>query len=297
VDAGTLPLVLLAAVGLPDLAVRRRLAGRLDEAIEKGRPPHTVRELRQLLQRRHGPRKQRFTLDEDLRETAVRVLRLAFSERSDRRHDWVRITAAADPMPGEGLLINGELQVRTTPGRHQEHTRCHFRAGEAGARLARFGGPPRIQATCRVETGFVVDLLGDLPWRLGQDVLARGRLGRSGGLGGLGFTGEHGLRRYTLRPATAEATILFSACLARGERLVLRGPQFEGRGYVVVALRDFDGDEAALPARVSLQERERWLFGVPVPPLELDAEDRLAIARWAYLPSSWEEDELVERLL
>jgi hypothetical protein len=104
--------------------------------------------------------------------------------------------------------------------------------------------------------------------------------------------------RLRLGTTTPESIIHLSACLVRGEMLVLPvGPSVWRDRRVIVALRDFDGDEVDLPAVLSEEGREDWLTGLPPVELELPDSDRAAIARWAYVPAGWLCPELAHALL
>src|SRR5262249_49308302 len=110
----------------------------------------------------------------------------------------------------------------------------------------------------------------------------------------LGLVAEYQPGQVRIRTTTAESIIQFTACLARGDRLILRDGTRTGR--VVVTLRDFDGDSADLPALASYTAAETWLRGLPSLRLDLTDEEREAIARWLYPPEAWLTDALLGRL-
>jgi hypothetical protein len=186
-------------------------------------------------------------------------------------------------------------------------------SGGATPRLQQFGTYRRIDAECRAEDGFCLTLRGDLPWAaadllteaglnprsLGPKVrLADGStLGAHRGLAALGLALEAQPGELRLRTTIPESVLRFSACLARGERLVLRDAIGRAPGRVVVLLRDFDGASARLPAAVSYAGAETWLRGLPPFSLPVDDDERLAIARWAYPPEVWLTNETLEKLL
>src|SRR5262249_20922959 len=136
-------------------------------------------------------------------------------------------------------------------------------------------------------------LVGALPWDGGSPSLRALLHGSDKRLDLLGMTLHQEDGRVELRAATPEAVISFSAFLARGQGLALcdvRGVGLAPRlpaAQALVRLRDFDEDEAVLPALVSYPAGETWLRGAPPVPLALDEQDRLAVARWLYPPESW----------
>jgi hypothetical protein len=152
-----------------------------------------------------------------------------------------------------------------------------------------------VRTMCQTDDGFRLRLTGALPWpgpaeRMEASLLATGqRLDRDP------FRFRFHRHGMYFGPATPEAMIRFAAFLPRGERLVLRQTGHPGR--VIVTLRDFDEDAADMHTVVSYGNAEAWLRGAPAPALELDAEDRFAIARWAYPPDSWLTDRMLSRLL
>jgi hypothetical protein len=167
------------------------------------------------------------------------------------------------------------------------------------ARLLQFRQAPAarslVRATVSAGAGFCVRVRGELPWPHLTHLAAGSLLGgRPLNIAGLEITGEPGDLR--VRTTTPESILRLTACLARREPLVLR-QQGATPGRVVVSLRDFEGDEAVLPALVSYTSAETWLQGATVPPLELEDDERLALARWAYPPESWLTPELLEKLL
>jgi hypothetical protein len=188
-----------------------------------------------------------------------------------------------------------------------------FVAGGVRPRLAEFDtGPRLVQAECRTEGGFCLTVCGDLPWPrcdLAGDrdpqLTPRGRravhltdgssLGGHHGFRSLGLAVEPGPGEVCLRTTTPESVLRFSACLSRGDRLVLQDAGV-APGRVVVLLRDFDGDAARFPVAVSYAGAETWLRGLPALPLSLDDDERLAIARWAYPPEAWLTNEFLEQL-
>lgn len=344
-DADTLPLVLLAAVGHPDSVFRDRLCERLDAVIEAGRPLHSAAEVREFLIDQPGSPHEPLYLEPLALDLCVRIVRLLFSHRTRKLGRITLRTISCEVLDDDGgLVINHQLKPicferfisskAPQPARRKHKTRgldAHdrmlrkagrryrkmlgrssvFVAGGVTSRLRQFDTSDQLlQAKCRVEDGFHLTLTGDLPWpasdlidntdalgsrRFGPTVrLADGStLGKHRGFASLGLAVEFRLGELHLRTTTPEAVLRFSACLTRGERLVLQdaGPS---PGRVVVLLRDFEGDSARLPAVVTYAGAETWLRGLPGIPLPLNEEERLLIAGWAYPPLPWLTNDLLE---
>jgi len=265
---------LLAAVAHSEPDVRRRAGECLDVAIEAARPRHSVREAVAFFNRlqRIALRRGRSSLRPSIRDMGGRILRLYFAGRwPSTEHQWLRISWGNKPENEDGYLVNHEL--RTVPLRHFAHSRrrqklqyCggQFLAGQAFKRLGQIRQPgDRVRVTCRADDGFALLLRGGLPWEAGDLSLAASRLGNDRPLVPLGFTAEQQGHTLTVRTTTPEAIICFSAALARGDVIVLRGGPLRRGGAILVQLRDFDGHEAELPALACYTGAETWLRGVP----------------------------------
>jgi hypothetical protein len=300
-QADALPLVLLAAVGHPDPAVRARVNTRLTTPLPGLEHWHTDEAVRDFLLRQHGTPLEPFVLDSLSLEIAVHLFRLVFIRKSPER--TLRISSCGTFDDSRGLVVNGRLRTlyleRFAYGRRRlrRPPSCHFVAGMVSERLARFGRrEPLVRAKCQAGTGYRLRLEGELPWP--DDAALQARLdGTLDDLGRQGFRLEMKKGVLHFRPESPEALIRFSALLARGERLVFRGTAPTASGRVVVPLRPFEADAAELPAVAGYGSAEGWLGGAAAPLPELDEGDRHAIARWGYAPESWLDGPLLEALL
>jgi hypothetical protein len=306
-NADALPLVLLAAVTHPDVATRKRLADRLDTAIEQRRPLYTTERLRRFLRAQHGTRQEPFRLDRLAQKIAVRLLRIVFARGTPRfvKH-WVRISSPDSVDDDSGLVVNHDLKSlyferRPRGPRLKPFVGCHLLSGMIAPHL-RLRQRALVRAICRAtDCGFSLRVFDDLSWSpsapVGGSLLGSGRP-----LASLGLTLEPMEDGLLVRTITPEGIIQFSACLARGVWLVLSGEPLGSRSppireRVLVGLRDFEGDEAEMPVLVICSDSEPWLRGAPKLPLELPLEDREAIARWLYPPESWLTADLLGQLL
>jgi hypothetical protein len=283
---------LLAAAAHPDRTLRERLAERLDQAIESGQPLHCEREVRSLFHRLH--RRHRPFLRPCVCEIAVRVVRLVFSKRNPgSEHCWLRITWTHNADRDKGYLINHDLRLLpahrlTTRRRQKQYHGGHFQGEMVFSRLEQLRHPDRfIQAGCIASDGYHLVVKGRLPWKEGIIALPFSALGGTMQLDQLGFTVEQNDHALTLHATTPEAIIGFSAALARGDTLVLRGGRLKRTGVIVLQLRDFDGEQVALPARACYTGEELWLHGVLPPHLEVDDADGKAILEWMYPMDNW----------
>jgi hypothetical protein len=291
--------VLLAAVGHPTPAVRARVNARLSTRSLGLEPWHSDATVRDFLLRQRGTPLEPFVLDYLSQEIAVHLFRLLFTRKDPER--TLRISSCGGFDVTCGLVVNSRLRTayleRFAYGRWRLRRKpaCHFIAGMVAERLARFGRrEPLVRATCQAGSGYRLRLEGELPW---PDATALQAMveGTLDDLGRQGFRLEMKKGALHFRPETPEATIRFSALLARGQRLLFRG--HAARGRVVVPLRAFDEDTVELPAVAGYGNAESWLGGVTATLPEPDEADRHAIARWAYAPESWLDGRLLEALL
>jgi hypothetical protein len=310
-----LPLVLLAAAAHPDRAVRERIARRLDWAIEEGQPLHSEAEVRGLFCRRTAAR--RFPgvyLEPAVVETVVRVLRLVFRRGRPKIAKWrVRILShevlcGEESADDRDLVITHQLKLfdperlgqgerRRQQIRGRRRARCQVVTGLLGRRLRHLQEEKKIvRARCRIDHGFCLSVTGELPWSHCHGLERRSTLDGDRILSLLGFSFTFQEGTLQVRAATPEATIAFSAALARGGRVFLRGTE-PGANQVSVVLHDFEEDEAEFPAVVTSHDPEPWLHGLPPCPVTVAEEDRLEIARRLYLPGCWRTDALLEQLL
>jgi hypothetical protein len=288
-----LALVLLAAVGHPERAFRRRLTRWLDAAITEDRPYHTEQQIRSFLRRPLATSLGPLVLEPPAREIAVRLLRLVFARDNPRfASRWLRLVRTGLRDDAGGVMISRHLQTMQMESflrcerRKDLRGTCSFAAGMIGPRLRQLQEPDTsVRATCRAVPGFSLRLTGRLPWKHTVALCARSTLGPDKRLDHLGVRCETGGDGVSLRAATPEATIAFSAALLRGDRLLLRGPGLVEK--VVVTLRDFEGGEAELPATVHRAGPETWLARVPGLFGRLDEQDAVEVARWLYPPESW----------
>jgi hypothetical protein len=336
-NADTLPLVLLAALGHPDSALRNRLLQRLDLAIEARQPLHSEQRARIFLTSQPGSDFEPFYLDRMALEAGVRVIRLLFTRKTRRvSKRMLRIVSCAALDERGGLVVNQDLkslylehslprpkncesQRRQRRMEQPEYHGClvhkarrRFQKGlhhsavlVSGGISQRLGqlwmGRRAIQAECQVEGGFRLQLRGDLPWplepRTCQRLDAGSTLGTHQGLTALGLAAKTEPEELSLHTTSPEAVIRFSACLARGERLVLRDSRDGSAGRIVILLHDFDGERTRFPAVVGYSGAETWLRSLPEIALPVTDDERLAIARWAYPPDVWLTNELLEKLV
>src|SRR5262249_30410258 len=156
------------------------------------------------------------------------------------------------PDPAHGLVIDSDLRARairpSTTDRRRRHPSwsCELHAGNAASWLRYLRNPSLdVRVSFRDGEGYCLELSGELPWPRGTSYFSRRRLGdRDADSGGFAYEVRGDTLR--LRLTTPEAMISFAARMARGEILEIAGPS--GNGRVHVRLRDFDGDEADLPA-------------------------------------------------
>jgi hypothetical protein len=281
-----LSLVLFAVAGHPDEAFRLGLLRRLDaaiDAIEAGypAPPRTRRELRTFFYKLDRRNKGGVVLRGPGRELAVRLALLAFSKPADDRSCRLHVADGAG-----GYVVEPDLRVfdlrRSSLTRHRlQRRQAECRFDPAGFRR-RLGEVCReeaaVQATLRVEDRLVLEFRGAIPWDTKASYLGLPTYP--------GWGHEQEPHRLRLWPSTPEGVLRLTAGMALGKTIAVRAPHRQ-RGALLVTLRDFDDDEAALPVRVTPSHGEPWLARMPAPPLALTAEDRLAIGRWAYPLADW----------
>jgi len=285
-----LPLVLFAVAGHPDPVYRAALQRRLDAAIAATEPNYptpirTRRELRTFFYKLDRKRKGGVLLGAMPREVAVRLAQLAFSKTPDNRP--CRLLVGGDAGDGKGGYVVGpDLDAidlrRSSLTRHRLRRRqaeCRFEPAGFRRRLAEVGrAEVAVQATLRVEGRLVLELRGAIPWNTTTTY--------SGHAIYPGWEHEQEPHRLRLWPSTPEGVLRLTAGMALGKAIAVRAPHRQ-RGALLVSLRDFDGDEAALPVRVTPAHGEAWLVRLPPPPLALTAEDRQTIGRWAYPLADW----------
>jgi hypothetical protein len=313
--ADTLPLAFLASVAHPDASLRERVAGRLDDYIAARQPLHTSEQVCEFLARQAGTPLEPFSLEPAA--LAVRLVRLAFVKQTARfAQVRVRLGSSAALDNHGGLLIAPSLKSRylerfSLGVRHREpEDAFHLVTSAIEPRLKQLAAAnARFRVTCRSVAGFRLAVRGRLPWKLTEQPASLRGLQQGSTLGSKTLESA-GLRLeckgnvLSVCTTTPESIIQFSACLARGERLILRQRhQTLGAGRIVIALRDFEGARAVLPAVAGYSGREtRWLRVPrlpPGPPLALGTQDKAAIARWLYAPDCWlgPEDSLTDQLL
>jgi hypothetical protein len=230
VDAGTLPLVLLAAVGHPDRGVRGRVADRLDAAIVAAGPLHAEEKVRRFLARQAGTDRSPVYLNSAALEVAVRLVRLFFA-RLTRKPQKKRVRIVGWEGPGDevGLIIDHRLRAgapdaqpvgRRRPARAAD---CRLVVGVVASLLEQLGRrEPHVRATCSAGRGFRLCVEGVLPWSAGPIDLGALPAGSPEDLKEQGFRVEFkpGVVRFV--PETPEAIIRFSGMLCRGEGIVFR---------------------------------------------------------------------------
>jgi hypothetical protein len=238
----------------------------------------------------------------------------------------VRLVSSRTLGEGGGLLVTTSGRGRELQGRYLERLaygkrRQRHRSGDPFHLIAAAIGPRvrqlqeqrrQVRAVCRTRSGYRVTITGDLPWSGSEQqpyftwqLQNCGTLGNGKRLDAVGLKVERKEDAVVVQTTTPESIIQFSATLARGELLTLRyagggggaSPSEENVGRVVVALEDFEGSSADLAAVAGYGETEHWLRAPAVPRLTLSLEDRMAIARWLYLPDGWAEETLIRALL
>src|SRR5262249_18307918 len=147
----------------------------------------------------------------------------------------------------------------------------------------------------RREDGYLLRVSGDLPLRTDRIEV---RILRSGRPLKFGLSRGSGGRVLEMRAQTPEEIIIFSACQVRTEALLLVDwPQWaRPKGWMVVGLRDFEGDETEFPTVAGRPRAEAWLERLPGKPLQLSRSVRVAILRWLLPPCDWLDDECLEKL-
>jgi hypothetical protein len=307
-DQHTMPLVLLAGVAHPQRRIRERLLARLDDLIVSRQPFVSLRQARDHLAEQHGTTWEPFDLDPGMRDLAVRLVCLLFARRTRRHYKrWLRVVCPSEVYTdGVGLLVR-HPPLRSGPARPpytdtppRNRHGCHLHVGTALERIALFNAPrPPLRVRCRVAGGLSLELEGAINWGHPRLAETHGLIaGRTPGQMGLAVERPEA-DRLRLCATTPESIIQLSACLVRGETMVLPvGSSFHQNRRVVVGLRDFEGDETELPAILSEQGDENWLTGLPAGlEMELSGAERAAIARWAYVPNGWLSPELARDLL
>jgi hypothetical protein len=306
-----MPLLLLAAFHHPDDDLRSRLLRQVDAVIASRQPFASDAEVRHLLGRCRSTREAPFDLDPQSLELTVRVVRLVFARRTKchAKHRLLIVGPDADEERQGVTLAHAPLRVEPLEPQREwgkgKRKRCRVRL-LTGAALARVGTfqlrPSPFTVTCRIDGGFVLDVLGPVGWgfsyRTGSP-LAGSALGSGQPLLALGLVGEATAGGLRIRTASPEAMIRFSVCLARREMLCLKlGPRVPAETRVFISMRDFEGDEAVFPAAVFPGDvGEDWLTGLPPVEMQLPLDEALAIARWAYPPEDWLEPEFRDSLL
>jgi hypothetical protein len=305
-NEATLPLVLLAASAHPRPGVRDRLARRLDEFIASRRPFCSLRQAREFFDGRSRSARGSAALDATARDLASRLISLLFARKTRRHYKrWLSVHAASAPMNAADVFVvrhpplSGRFSVSTDEPPRRARNGCVLDVGRMLDRLGQFdAGTTRPRVECRIDDGIKLDVqFGADGWHSPAVVLTHSTLaGRS--LAALGLTCVKLTDdSFRLSASSPEAIIQLSACLARGETMDLHaGGTVYAPRRMLVCLRDFDGDAAEMPARMSSPVPEDWLDRLPAMSLELSAADAAAIASWAYLPSAWATPELVARL-
>jgi hypothetical protein len=219
----------------------------------------------------------------------------------------VRIVSCEVCEDAGGLVVNHQLRASYVESLLARRRKRPFRfkgsqlvAGMVFPRLLQFQQPGKLlRVVCRIEDGYRLLLKGELPWsnEYHSSLQTWSTIGDGKMLSSLELAVSKVEAGTCVHTTTAESVIRFSACMARGEHLVLRDSRTSEAGRVVIPLRDFDGDEGELRAVVSYSDAETWLRGFPSLSLDLGQEDRLAIARWAYPPEAWLTKEFLEKLL
>jgi hypothetical protein len=299
-----LPLALLAGVAHPERAVRRRIVERLDRCIENEEPIYPEHRLQRFFARTIGDPEDMGEVGTAVQEIAVRVFRLTFARDTRPWKLWLRLEGVGLAAHKDALYVDRWLKVlpvkgvRFSGGRFCPLLRvCRLAIDELKERLMLVETPSRpvpVHAVCRfarADGGFCLRLGGDLP----QFVKPQVTILRTGQC--LAFEAKRWPKEgvLELRPTSAEAVIVFSAALVRKEALkVLDRGRPAGCRWVVVGLRDFDGEEVHLPALAGPPPAESWLsLEYPVP---LPDRDRVAVLRWCYPDSDWLTDGLLEML-
>jgi hypothetical protein len=254
------------------------------------------------LDRRH---KGGIVLDPMLRELAIRLTLLVFSKPTDNRTCRLLIGDGASGNEKGGYIIDPDLSVidlrRSSLTRHRikrQSVESRFLAGSFLARLGqiRRGACP-VQAVCRVTDRLVLEFRGAIPWDTKSPQRKVGNLPARQTQPYPGWAFEQDTHFLRLWPDSPEGVLRLTAGMATGKTLCVPGPTGHRGGALLVQLRDFDGDEVALRAKVVRANAESWLTRIPAPPVLLTTEDRLAISRWAYPLPDWLTPELTENLL
>lgn len=297
--------MLLASVAHPSLRTRERLAWRLDDLIAARRPFCSTTQAHDLLVSRS---RGSAYLDPVTLDLASRLVPLLFARKTHRHHKrWlsIRATSPEDAEKGQTLVIrHPPLLARSTEAPEDGHPQrarngCILHVSRLLARLGQFRlGGTRPRAVCRAEGGgFVVEVRTDgAHWSNPALVLNSGTVAGVS-LASLGWTCEATPTSLRLRAATPEAIIHFSACLLRGEAMDLPAGYYASHGRVQVLLRDFDGDQAELRARLNGVGNEDWVDRLPPLSLDVTLTEAAAIGSWAYLPTTWTTPEVLREVL
>jgi hypothetical protein len=281
------------------MRVRERLARRLDDFIASRRPFCSVHQARDLLLGRSRYSRDATYLDPISLDLASRLIPLLFARRTRRHYKrWlsIRATPANDKAAPEAIVVrHPPLTARSTAAPEDDHPRrarngCVLAVGAMHQRLAQIHPiEARPHAVCRLTGGgMVVEVTARMvSWGSPGAILTTGTLaGRS--LLAMGLTCDYEIPALRLTASMPEAIIQLSACLSRGEVMDLpAGGPLHAQKRVLVGLRDFDGDEGVLPARLNHAGSEGWLDRLPPMSLDVSLSEAAAIASWAYVPAAW----------
>jgi hypothetical protein len=294
-------------VAHPERRVRERLLARVDALIVSRQPFISLPEVHDFFDAQHGPEWEMLAGEPRCRALAERLVCLLFARRTRRHYKrWLRVTWPAEDEQGAAGLLIRHPPLRASPASWpasdrppHNHNGCRLDLGLLLEQIALFDRPrPPLRVRCRIDGAMSLELQGPINWGDSAFALSHGLIaGRSPARLGLHIE-RPGPNRLRLTATTPEAIIQLSACLARGESLLLPLGHAGKQGWrVVVGLCDFEGDEAELPTVLSEACREDWLRGLPK--LELDCPDAemAAVARWAYVPHGWLSPELACLLL
>jgi hypothetical protein len=315
-----LAVTLFAAEFHPDLSLRERLVWSIDEWVVKCGPHHSAEDLRSLLLAQRGTVIEPFVLSAASVDSAIRLARAAFSDAHEctrfrvvseetlGNHGGCVLTAAghaylseryalgktkADVPSAWFLAPKVHPSAATLAKRRRQRSLAHCEVLSGGLQIK--VGPTAAKALCGFEPRS-----GRHRQSVENAIASESVVGKEGiTLASLGCRIERVGDGLVVRPTSPEATLRLSAHMAQREILILSGSNGEHGARMFVRLQSPSGPRTELQAISSLAPEvfSAWMSCSPSTVPDLDAADRMAIARWVGPLNSWVEEDFLEALL